>query len=115
MGYVYVVEEDGKDCVKIGHSQNVDQRVRILQTGNSRKLGRIWQSSYVSGAEQAEHAIHKHFESRRAEGGSEWFHVPFDEAVDVAQEVCMISQLQTLTLENAELKKRIIDMGGTIS
>lgn len=74
-GLVYGLVDDSidKHAVKIGYTtQSVCDRIKGLQTGNSRKLRCI---GTMQGGPELERAFHKLLESSRTDGGTEWFGV----------------------------------------
>jgi hypothetical protein len=80
MAYIYFIYEHGSDnTFKIGFSTNPDQRLRNLQTGNSRLL-QIWRTIECSSKKIAkcfEGALHVHY-IRQCRGG-EWFSISIEE------------------------------------
>ncbi len=79
--YFLIENEENQDFrVKIGFSKNPEQRIKNLQTGNSRRLGLM---GWIECEGQSfERCLHKKFERYRIEG--EWFSI---EPCDVLEEL----------------------------
>lgn len=73
-GFIYVIQ-DG-DCVKIGHTNDVDKRLWLLQIGNPRKLTllKAWKTTT---AQLEEECLHEKYDAWRVRG--EWFKLPESE------------------------------------
>jgi T5orf172 domain len=65
---VYIIGPANRRPVKIGYSDNVDSRLRALQTGSPLELGVLWTTP---GAQPLEDMLHKEFKHYRTHG--EWF------------------------------------------
>jgi len=66
--WVYVIGAPGSPIVKIGHSADLSQRLRVIQTGSHVKVAILWQDS---GGRALERALHREFRQLRQHG--EWF------------------------------------------
>ena len=78
-GFVYILREDVGPYHKVGITNDVDRRVRDLQTGNPRKLHVVYKKEVndVSKAETAAKEAAKDFKvSASMQGGTEWYNVP---------------------------------------
>jgi len=84
MGYVYLlleVTEDGLERHKIGITKNdVDKRVRQLQTGNSNKISVL--KTYESiNYKKIEKWLHNEFINKRTESENEWFKLSDEDVI----------------------------------
>ena len=78
MGYVYLIKSSVTDKFKIGITkQNINKRLKSLQTGNSEKLELIYyyESDFYT---KIEKTLHNQFSHNRLEG--EWFNLSFEES-----------------------------------
>lgn len=107
MGYVYVIEEPTTRTIKVGASENLKSRVRILQTSNPHQFGRIWQSEDLPNYVEVEKSIHKSLAKYRSDGGSEWYKMPYETACEEAEKICMTGKITSLLLENQLLKEQL--------
>lgn len=82
MKYVYMVRA-GKDQYKIGVAVDVGNRIRALQTSNGNKIELIT-SRRVVAAFEVERSIHKKLETAKLKGGTEWFRLEPEEAIELA-------------------------------
>lgn len=71
--YIYVVKNPLNETVKIGVAQDVDKRIKQLQTGAGIELELIYKSMICSNAFAIEKDVHKYFEEYRTFG--EWFKI----------------------------------------
>jgi len=67
-GFVYFIQEEGTDRIKIGFSEHPEGRLKEFQTGNSNKL---ILKGYIEGTYQDESNLHQEFSEER--GNGEWF------------------------------------------
>lgn len=85
MKYVYLIQVQGMDVYKIGHSKNPKQRLKSVQTGNPFKC--ILIDSYKTNrASQIETALHHRFASRKIDENEfqlegEWFRLHLEDIV----------------------------------
>ena len=79
--YFIIENEDNDNCrIKIGFSKNPENRIKNLQTGNSRKLALM---GWIESEDQTlERHLHKKYESDNLNG--EWFSI---EPCDVLEEL----------------------------
>ena len=79
--YVYIIECQGK--LKIGKSQNPEQRLKELNTGNPNKLRLIHCEKFASqkASSEAEAMMHYYFEAEKIRG--EWFKSNKKEAIEI--------------------------------
>lgn len=82
MMYVYMLRA-GDSHYKIGVTTNVEKRVAGIQTSNANKV-EIVTTIFSKNAIKVEEEIHIHLSSMRTNGGSEWFKLNPQEAVDLA-------------------------------
>lgn len=68
ISYVYLITDKSRNMVKIGTSNNPDQRLSRLQTGNG---GQLVLSGLILGGRKLEREIHKMFNEKRIK--NEWF------------------------------------------
>ena len=68
--YIYFVQEEENNNIKIGVSVNPVQRLQELQTGNSNKLIMI---GFIEGGADEENNIHREFAEERIRENGEWF------------------------------------------
>jgi len=79
-GYVYVLERaDG--YVKIGKSVDAQKRLNEIETISGLKSGRTWVSQPCGNYSEIEKECHKKLFQKRGIG--EYFHVSFDDAVNL--------------------------------
>jgi phage regulator Rha-like protein len=71
--YIYVIKNPLNETVKIGVAQNVNDRIKQLQTGAGVELELLYQSLICSNAFSIETEVHSKFEKYRTFG--EWFKV----------------------------------------
>ena len=70
-GFVYFIQEEETDRIKIGFSEKHPQgRLKEFQTGNSNKLNLI---GFSEGTYEDETRLHKEFSEERIGDGGEWF------------------------------------------
>lgn len=65
---VYFIQQGTDGPIKIGHTKNVDRRLRSLSTGSPVALHVL---ALTPGGEREERALHRRFDSLRMQG--EWF------------------------------------------
>lgn len=91
MKYVYLMQIEGRDIYKIGHSKNPKVRIKNIQTGNPFKVMIV--SSYKSKrAIKIETHLHYRFASYKiaeddVELQGEWFNLDFNLVKDF-QKIC---------------------------
>ena len=78
--YIYVIKNPLNETVKIGVAQDVDKRIKQLQTGAGIELELIYKSMICSNAFAIEKDVHKYFEEYRTFG--EWFKINPEVVVD---------------------------------
>ena len=100
MKYVYFLR-NGQDYYKVGVAVNVASRVRTIQTSNPERVTLIC-SRLVRNAEDVETKIHSELIERKSGGGSEWFMLTPEDALEVA------------ALINLEPQPRVLDRQMTI-
>ena len=71
--YIYVIKNPLNETVKIGVANDVEKRMKQLQTGAGIELELIYKSMICSNAFSIEKDVHKHFEEYRTFG--EWFKI----------------------------------------
>ncbi len=72
-GFVYVLKDEHQRR-KIGLAQDVDQRVKELQTGNAERIT-IEHRMHVSHMQRAEKSLHELFAAYRLRTDGEWFDI----------------------------------------
>jgi hypothetical protein len=87
-GYVYLMVDfnSNPEKYKIGITiKNPEKRVKQLQTGSSGKIDllRKYKSPFYK---KIEKFLHRKYFSYKCEGGSEWFELPSDEAINFIKE-----------------------------
>lgn len=87
-GYVYFIYipelyQKGMTQVKIGHTKNLDKRLRQLQTGNPFKLS-IYKTHKTINYKQIEHELHVKYKSKKVL--NEWFQITLED-VDNEMEI----------------------------
>jgi predicted GIY-YIG superfamily endonuclease len=75
-GYVYCIADEHKRY-KLGFSQNVDERIKHLQTGNADKLTILYRLA-VNNMHAAEIALHALFTGKQL---GEWFRISDTEKI----------------------------------
>jgi len=78
--YIYVIKNPENDRVKIGVSNNVEKRLKTLETGAGTKLDLVYQSIICSNAFDIENTVHKHFQEYRVFG--EWFEIDVNKVIN---------------------------------
>ncbi len=68
--YIYFIQEEETNYIKIGFSENPVQRLKDFQTGNPNKLELIGQ---IEGGADEENNIHREFAEERIRETGEWF------------------------------------------
>ena len=81
--YVYIIKNPENDRIKIGVAQNVDKRIKQLETGAGTELELVYKSIVMSNAYEVEKILHKYFEEYRVHG--EWFEVNYYKVIDVLE------------------------------
>lgn len=78
--YIYVIKNPLNETVKIGVAQDVDKRIRQLQTGAGIELELIYKSIICSNAFAIERDVHEYFKEYRTFG--EWFKISPEVVID---------------------------------
>lgn len=78
--YIYIIKNPLNDTIKIGVAQNVEKRLKQLETGAGIELELIYKSLVCSNAFSIEQTVHKNFEEYRTFG--EWFRVSSNIVID---------------------------------
>ena len=78
--YIYVIKNPLNETVKIGVAQDVDKRIKQLQTGAGIELELIYKSIICSNAFAIERDVHEYFKEYRTFG--EWFKVNSEIVID---------------------------------
>ena len=79
--HVYVISRASDGLVKIGRSNNPEQRIRNLSMQGGFEVLQMWVSLPLKSAKDAELAAHTALADKRRIG--EWFDVPFEKAVNI--------------------------------
>lgn len=82
MKSIYVVENE-RGLVKIGVSQNVDQRLKTLSKQGGFTICHLYATESCSNAFKIENYVHKCLRKYRING--EWFSVSYEEALKVVK------------------------------
>ena len=82
--YIYVIKNPLNETVKIGVANDVDKRLKQLQTGAGIELELIYKSVICSNAFSIERDVHKHFEEYRTFG--EWFKINPTEVINFLEQ-----------------------------
>lgn len=81
---IYVVENE-HGAVKIGVSQNVSGRIKVLSKQGGFKPINVYHTKMCSNGYEIENKIHKRLEAYRIDG--EWFKLSFNDAVKVVTDI----------------------------
>lgn len=77
--YVYIIKQSDNKLVKIGRTQDIERRLRDLQSGNPYLLSVVYKFKCKSLAESVwlEESMHKYLKNYHAKlgGGTEWFKI----------------------------------------
>lgn len=71
--YVYIIENQDNGAIKIGVAQNVEKRLKQLQTGSVSELEMVYRSILCSNAFEVEKFMHEKFKDKHIRG--EWFNL----------------------------------------
>lgn len=82
MKYIYFLKA-GTNHYKVGIASNVNSRVSGIQTSNPTHID-IVATKLLVNAEEVESNIHKALKEMRAGGGTEWFELTPEQAIEVA-------------------------------
>lgn len=82
MKYVYFLKA-GPNHYKVGIATNVNKRIAGIQTSNPVHID-IVATKLVANAEEVESNIHKALHKMKAGGGTEWFELTPEQAIEVA-------------------------------
>ena len=87
MTFIYIIRCDKQNLFKIGISNNVDKRLKQLQTGNPYKLKCIYKiKSLEIKASKIEATIHQFLkEANKKHVLNEWFNLSDDEVFNLAK------------------------------
>lgn len=86
MGFLYVMGTDNDLC-KVGRTDGrVEERRKQLQTGCPFKITKCWHSDDIPTDERCERIVHAALSDKQTSG--EWFSIPFNDCVMMAQRVC---------------------------
>ena len=86
--YIYVIKNPLNETVKIGVANDVEKRIKQLQTGAGIELELIYKSMICSNAFNIEKDVHKHFEQYRTFG--EWFKINPTEVINFLEQQTFI-------------------------
>lgn len=104
-GFVYIVEDAKDRLVKIGRSENPEQRVNTIRTSSGRVVKRVFITDCFYGYRKAEGLVHKELADTRRVG--EWFSCDFETAKEVVDSVVgSLKQPDDLEIGISELIKR---------
>jgi len=82
MKYIYFLKA-GENHYKVGIATNINSRVSSIQTSNPVHID-IVATKLVVNAEEVESNIHKALREMKAGGGTEWFQLTPEQAIEVA-------------------------------
>jgi DNA segregation ATPase FtsK/SpoIIIE-like protein len=82
MKYVYLLKA-GENHYKVGIAVSVAKRVRGIQTSNALKIELVT-ARVVEDAYSLEKKIHQHLKGMITDGGTEWFRLTPEEAIEIA-------------------------------
>lgn len=82
--HVYVLENSDGD-IKIGVSKSIDVRKRTIENQTGKMIINVFTTDLCSNSYSIERELHKHYQSKKIYG--EWFHVSYQEAVDLIKEI----------------------------
>src|SRR5439155_13171782 len=104
MGFVYILRSGNENLFKIGHSADLEERMRELAAGNPHPLT-IVHVVETENAPAGETFLHNRFQSkRRTEGGREFFALEPDEVTDA---ICVIKTFIEEYLPKEKAAKRL--------
>lgn len=83
-GYLYVIQNEISNIVKIGKSRNPHQRIKAIKN-HAAIYGKTYISEKVANYSNLENKCHKKFKDFSCT--SEWFSIGFDEAVKSVEEI----------------------------
>lgn len=86
--FIYVLRS-GKSHYKVGVTRDVLKRIKGLQTGNQHCIELVI-ARPVSNAQKAEKQLHNLLANSRARGGTEWFELTTEEALELIIKVSSI-------------------------
>lgn len=101
MKYIYVIR-GGEDCYKVGVADNVQKRLRGLQTSNAAKL-QLVAARLVRNPVLVERALHVQLMKERCNGGTEWFRLDTGKVVDLL--VTLHEHPDAVYLENLRVEQ----------
>lgn len=104
--YIYVIKNPLNETVKIGVAQDVDKRIKQLQTGAGIELELIYKSIICSNAFAIERDVHEYFKEYRTFG--EWFKVNPDVVIDFLEKQDFILKseyMKYISINNGIIKK----------
>lgn len=82
MKYVYMFRV-GKDSYKIGIASDITKRVKTIQTSNAQPI-EVVTAKLSTRPNEVEKELHRRLATMRADGGTEWFHLNPEQAIDIA-------------------------------
>lgn len=103
--YIYVIKNPLNETVKIGVAQDVDKRIKQLQTGAGIELELIYKSMICSNAFAIERDVHEHFKEYRTFG--EWFKVNPEIVIDFLEKQDFILKseyMKYISIKNGIIK-----------
>lgn len=71
--YLYIIQNEDNNYVKIGVTNNIDRRLTELQTASDSNLNIVYMSPKCDNAYELERRVHDHFSAYRKNG--EWFSI----------------------------------------
>jgi len=93
--YIYFIQEGLQGNIKIGISQNPNERIKQLQTGSSTPLRTLL---VKEGTQKDEEGLHKKFKKFQLKG--EWFNPSEEILIFIDQEIDEIKKEKIVELEN---------------
>lgn len=104
MRYVYMLRA-GQAQYKVGIASNVYRRIKELQTSNPNRIDLVM-SRLLDNATEVERMVHQRLHSFKMDGGTEWFAMTCEQAVDIA---VFISSFAEPDITEAINNKRLLD------
>lgn len=106
MKYVYMLRA-GESYYKVGIASNVVNRIKSIQTANPSKI-QVVTTNLVANAPKLERQLHLQLAGDRTDGGTEWFKLTADQAIELAiklNEATGVDVTQTVTLKSLEAEQ----------
>lgn len=88
--FVYLMRA-GEDHYKVGIAQDVNSRIKEIQTGNPKKIELVV-AVWLANAQTAENRIHKWLNRFKSNGGREWFELTSGQAL------FLVTKMTSLTM-----------------